>query len=785
MKYLALLVLCLTMSQGSTTAFCKSLTGIASELKIATVGKAVRIVCSQSADEQQMGKYLIKFLQERKLSVQPKLGNTYDSHYDGPQWILATAATLNALKPNSQPPVFDKACKPEAFMLAAVRTTNGPVLTMVGKTISGLRAAVARLIATSANHGEYLSIAQGKITVDPLIKLRLMNVGQAARRQAPAGSPFEYANYETWTPKAIRAYPEMMWQLGFNGIQVDECRGYGAIQGSLFTRARRAVKTVSQGAHDWHLFVSLSQWGDVMYREEVTNCWNDPQQHVMMVKFIDEFAKTYAPYVDNITCRFCDPGGCTSNGCDLYKTPQVITNEYMKAFQKINPRITGTLSLWANIPFWFSSPNPVDMSNIDPSQNHSNQFGRVIPDGAKFLDATYMPGDVGIAIHRLYNRDQVRAINASGRPADIKGWYIGDQEMNDNLTINMTSVDEMIGSYPEEARHTVNSQTVEMCFHGLPQVVNHYVAAQKLIDPTRPLSQLMHEFCTAAFGPINAEAMTALYFACENGVNSPIPHPTGFGTAAYNAKLHKVLAKAEKVKVAKEWKPNFRFPVPVQHYVDMLIARLRLTLAVSEAKQAIDTARVQNNIGQQIPIRSIHIDVQDMGGININSTGGKDIALTTRLDKGQTIGQTFEAVKQFDKIGIYCTTWGSQNSGMTASLYDNIGGKLIKSTTVQNMNDNDHIWLYSTQPAGKYYMELSNPTGDKIGIYNSQKAANNGQLMSNQQPVAGEPEVIHQLKVKALKNLPKLPIDPVYSQDASVIVQDFRTQSIPEMIMDL
>ena len=573
------------------TAACVSLGCIgancaAQPLAIAGNGASVRIVCGPGKDAAEMGRYLQGFLRDRSFAVQPEIAAAVQDSYSGPQWVLSVDAGQ-----------FAKRTKDEAFVFNASRGSAGPLVEMIGKTPSGLRAAVVRLLGKSGNDGTTLWLDAGREAVDPFIKLRLMNVGQAARRQAPHGSPFEDVNYETWDPKRIRAYPEMVWQLGFNGVQVDECRGYGSITGDELTRVRRAVRTVSQGAHDWRLFVSLSQWGDVLFHEEVTNCWNDPKDHETMLKFIDELSSTYGPYVDNITCRFCDPGGCTSNGCDLYKTPQLVTTAYLKAFRKVNPKITGTLSLWANSTFWQYSPKLMDLTNYSASFRDLNNhdFGHQIPDGAKFLDSKFMPGDVGIALHKYYISDQGAIIAAAGRPVDIKGWYVGDMEMNDNLCINVSEIDQRFNNMPEDARDRVRMQTVEMCFHGWPQVINHYVAAQKLIDPKRPLRTIMHEFCTAAFGPQNADAMVDVYLACENGIEhnptSAIAWPSDFGTAAHNAKLMGILAEADAVRLAPGWKPNFAFPVPAQKYVDMLTARLRLTLAVSEAKQKVDEAK--------------------------------------------------------------------------------------------------------------------------------------------------------------------------------------------------
>ncbi len=755
-------------------------------------GKPVLIACDPGADTAEMGRYLQRFLSDRGFPapLQRVTAKPGSSPYGGPLWLLSVDSSK-----------FAKTTRDEGFIINAWKTAAGtPRLALTGKTPAGLRAAVARLLGKSANDGKTLWIEPGRELVDPFIHLRLMNVGQAARRQAPPGSRFEDANYETWDPKRIRAYPEMVWHLGFNGIQVDECRGYGSVKDDELVRVRKAVQSVSQGAHDWNLYVSFSQWGDVLFNEGETHCWNLPRQREQILGFIGDLARAYGPYVDNITCRFCDPGGCTSNGCDLYKTPQLVTTEYYRAFQKVNPRVSATLSLWANSHFWRYSPKPVDLENYSASfRNLSDtSYGRAIPDGAKFLDDTFMPPEVGLALHKYYNSDQAKAIADAGRPVDIKGWYIGDMEMNDNLTINMTAVNERFSSIPKEARDRVRMQTVEMCFHGWPQVINHYVAAQKLINPARPLNTLVREFCAATFGPASADAMADLYFACENGIErsptSAIPWPAGFGTAAHNAKLREILARADAVKLPANWKPNFAFPVPAQKFLDMLRARLRLTLAVSEAKEAVDAARERVAVAKTGGRGSIHIDVQDEAGANIISTGGRDIALTTRLEKGKTIGQSFTASRAFTRIGVLCTKWGGGQAGFKMALYDAPGGKLLIYTVEQDVPDVEHVWLNTPRPAGTYYVEFSDPTGDRVGVYNSTELCPGGHLMADGKPVlpddilqlAEQAEAeVRQIKENAVKNLPHLPIDPIYSQDASVIVQGYQTRSIPEMIMAL
>jgi hypothetical protein len=244
-----------------------------------------------------------------------------------------------------------------------------------------------------------------------------------------------------------------------------------------------------------------------------------------------------------------------------------------------------------------------DMANV-------KEFGKPIPDGAKFLDDSFMPKDVSVSLNRRYNSDQAEAIIAAGREVGIESWYVADMEMINNLCINMHTVDEVVGSLPDEARDRVRSETIELCFDGWPQIINQYVGGRKLWDPRRPLRDIEKEFCVATFGPENADAMVDIYEACENGdpqvTARPIPNPDNFGTPEYNARLRKVLAEAETVKLRPGWKPNFAFPVPAQKFVDMMTARLRLIAAVSDAREKYDA--VKQHGGSPSELAQVKID---------------------------------------------------------------------------------------------------------------------------------------------------------------------------------
>src|SRR5690606_726394 len=129
-------------------------------------------------------------------------------------------------------------------------------------------------------------------------------------------------------------------------------------------------------------------------------------------------------------------------------------------------------------------------------------------------------------------------------------------------------------------------------------IINTYAGAQKMWDPYRNMEEIEREFCVAAFGPANAEAMLALYRACANPwdydvwkqPNQHLPRPADIGTQSGNDRLKKVLLNAEKIQFPKNWKSNFAFPVNVQQYVDILKARLTLFIAYSVTIQKIQEA---------------------------------------------------------------------------------------------------------------------------------------------------------------------------------------------------
>lgn len=576
---------------------------IAAQVTISgTVSQPVRIICAKSPETVEIARDLCEFLKARQCPATLVVNGRLDLETQSAQLVLTTPDKLRAMAPGVSAPEFAANARDEAYLLDVKSGNPGAVIALVGKSVAGVRFASSRLISTVGNDGKTLKMAIRRELNDPFINIRALILGNAGRRQCPEGSPFKDIDFESWPVDKIEAYPALFKQFGFNCIQIAENRGYGSLRGEILKRTQNAVVALARGTKANNMLVSFDAWGDCPFNEGETYSWNDPEQHQVLVDYIEEMVRRYGPYVDHYNIHVGDPGGCSRDGCDpSYKTPQQIAAEYLRVFRKHNPKVMGALSTWANAGFWMHSPKPVSFANYREYFALTNPpHGVPIADGATFLDESFMPKEIGITQHQLYNDDQANMLVEAGRPVDVWSWYIGDMEMVNNLYIAMHRVEEAYRNMADSARDKIRVHTVEITFHGWPQIINQYCAAQLMWNPRRDLMEIEREFCAAAFGPQNAEAVLELYQVCENGVLNPIPQPADFATAEYNAKLRAVLGHAKSIRFSKSWVSNFAFPVPAQKFVDMLIARLRLTLAVSEAKEKVDAAKKSGQTAEQI-----------------------------------------------------------------------------------------------------------------------------------------------------------------------------------------
>ncbi|HOS93245.1 MAG TPA: hypothetical protein PLQ54_08035 [Armatimonadota bacterium] len=492
-------------------------------------GPPVSVVTSSSEPAlAPVAEWCRSFLVQRGFSVLP-CGQSASRHRNGPVWALEVARDSPVARSLDVRTGFLEHARGDAFALAAGRRDGRPTLGIVAKDVAGVRAGMARLVAELWDEGSSFTQRSGRREYEPFIPVRLLSVAPTGRDAQ--GGPWADTLWTNWTDERLRRYAEQIWLCGYNGIEVAEIRGYRAVYSDqeLTRSITPKIRVLCSAARDYGLKVRQFIWGQSLFVEGQNLCWNAPDERSRMLAEYRRLAQTYGDLVDELIVHVGDPGGCDRNGCDAYKTTQEIAMALLAEYRRVNPKVTAVLSTWANAGFWRGHPN------------------------AQLLDETYSPKELGIALHRWYDRDKVDCVRASGRAVDLWTWYLSDFEMAVDLTLAMRVVDRYYRALPASARGQIRGATADLCFHGWPQILGAYVAAQKMWDPQRGLSEIEHEFCAATFGERNADAMVALYQACEAHVHpgryayfrpeTDCP-PVVLGTPDYDAQLRTALEQA-------------------------------------------------------------------------------------------------------------------------------------------------------------------------------------------------------------------------------------------------
>ncbi len=94
--------------------------------------------------------------------------------------------------------------------------------------------------------------------------------------------------------------------------------------------------------------------------------------------------------------------------------------------------------------------------------------------------------------------------------------------------------------------------------------------------------------------------------------------------------------------------------------------------------------------------------------------GSAEHDMPARLEPGHTLGQSFVSSEPVASVGASLPTWESTGAAATLTLRrDGPGGEKIASRRATRIADNSWVMLElpAPQPAGRYYLELSDPGG--------------------------------------------------------------------------
>lgn len=108
------------------------------------------------------------------------------------------------------------------------------------------------------------------------------------------------------------------------------------------------------------------------------------------------------------------------------------------------------------------------------------------------------------------------------------------------------------------------------------------------------------------------------------------------------------------------------------------------------------------------------------------------------LEAGGSLGQTFIANQSFDAVVLNAPTWNTSDSGFTFKLYQGSkDGTVVHTEQIANAVDGSSLIQFAAQPAGTYYLEMSEPVG-QIGwwtregnVYADGEAFVNGEAVND------------------------------------------------------
>ncbi|GEM_PF-3362050 len=118
-------------------------------------------------------------------------------------------------------------------------------------------------------------------------------------------------------------------------------------------------------------------------------------------------------------------------------------------------------------------------------------------------------------------------------------------------------------------------------------------------------------------------------------------------------------------------------------------------------------------------------------------------SVTTPAPLTTSLGQVFETTVPFNRVSMCIATYLTDNSGFTASLYQDVGGrwKVVQRQHYSNVKDNAEVVMaFSTQMAGKYRLEIAGEVGSIAWYSNTSDVlpGTNNFAIENGWPVAGD-----------------------------------------------
>jgi hypothetical protein len=426
----------------------------------------------------------------------------------------------------------------EAHLIVARQWNGLPLVLVVGTTDRGAEAGAAFLLGKVVYRGPFQNWTKTDVALPPMRAVRkpFFKIREVIQYAAARGMPMARTRWplrnlpwlekqvstEKWTGEQLVRYVDYFRACGFNSVQLSETLGWPGGRDHAATRERMkaVIRTMADAAHERGMSATLYVWTIHYFKG-----WTDPQKRRQTRQQYAELARLYANLVDHVNTHWFDPG---PGG---YVVPQQATAALQAEFRKHNPKIQVTIDTWYNRTFWKGDPK-----------------------ARTFLDETFCPRDIGIALSGWYNAAQADLVKKSGRRLGIWGWYLSDWEMT--CGSHLWRYPRLVAAFdrlPEEASEKVDWMSVEKCWHALPSDVNLYIAGRKMWEPRRPLDEILTDYLRSVYGEAHVKAVRFVYDTVAGGRIQPALKVV----VKRKADALKALGLLESVKLPTWWRPNF------------------------------------------------------------------------------------------------------------------------------------------------------------------------------------------------------------------------------------
>jgi hypothetical protein len=323
------------------------------------------------------------------------------------------------------------------------------------------------------------------------------------KREVILGDPYDPYVLETpavqrkhalalWPLERLKRYVDMLWEFGYNSLQLSDLAETYACCGYAITREAHGEKlhALSEYAKSKGMTRTLFVWGSGPVDVERSRgtfkdgTWENPCPCVPggaeALADHGRYQARHAPWFDHIITHWGDPGGCYGDQCTV-RTALELHNQVEAEFRKHNPDIRSTFSLWLM---------------------HHKEFGgrwRGYESVETILHAGVLDNEVGLALSGRFNLEEARTIAETGRPVGVWAWYLADNEIAPSLHVHTGFLGQYFNTLPKEASSLLDWHSMDSNCHGL-NVVSLYVAGQLMINPDQDAERLLREFCRHAFG---------------------------------------------------------------------------------------------------------------------------------------------------------------------------------------------------------------------------------------------------------------------------------------------